>query len=1323
MALDSSSAQLWKRSDTCQIWCDVGGTFTDCILVAPSGKRRSCKVLSHGRTPGRVGRWLSNTMVNATTLPNACDDFWVGAQISWIASDGSVLGKSKCVGYRAIDSEIRFEEISNDARGEIVHRCNRFEIDAGIEAPVLAARLMLGVPLATPFPASIIRMGTTRGTNALLTRTGARTAFVTTRGFADVLAIGFQERPELFNLTVKKRSPLYETVVEIDERLNSKGEVLEAIDSETTRARLRGLFETGIRSLAICLLHAYRNPEHERIVEQIANEIGFTNVCVSSHVAGMMGVVSRGETTVVDAYLTPVVQSYLERVSQQFGADRSHLRVMTSSGGLVHAASYRGRDSVLSGPAGGAVALEALALSVGHSKLIGLDMGGTSTDVCRIDGVLQLEHETIKAGVRMLTPSLAIHTVAAGGGSVCWFDGVQLRVGPASAGASPGPACYGRGGPLTITDLNLLAGRIDDSNFPFPLDREAAKSRLLQLTQEVGASGQTITASQLLEGFRRLANEQMAAAVRSISISQGADVRMHALVGFGGAAGQHICEVADLLGIERILDPADAGVLSALGMGLSAIKRNRVRSVYQPLERIEVQSIREMADEMCRQAQAELHEEGIEPEQIITSFELELRYIGSEGAIQVPWDDTDLTEIAVTFARLHRQRFGYERSNRSLELVAVRAAFAAPPETVLDRVPSSDLQLDRSDAVSSINGMVLRSEWASGTVLAGPVVVLSQGSTLFVEKNWYAKMLSDGTILLEKDIPIDNVLRSETQLSSMRRQANQSAEVVRTESTLRSTDAEQPMDPVLRDVLAQRIAAIAHQMGIVLEQTAISVNVKDRRDFSCAVFSKVGDLIANAPHVPVHLGAMGKTVRAVIEEFPQMAPGDCFVTNDPYRGGSHLPDITVITPVFTDPISRKLSTDALPDFFVACRAHHAEVGGIAPGSMAPTSRCLGEEGVVIPPMHLAKAGNDCSRDVEELLQSAIYPSRNPRENMADLAAQQAANQRGAEAMIELSREYGLQTVQEYLEHIQTAADRKTRAWIRTLIGPSRTFRDSMDDGSAICVTVSASEAEGDAPLLTIDFAGTGPVCHGNLNANPAIVSAAVMYVVRCCIADEMPLNSGVMRGIRLIVPEGILNPPIGPDYAKLPAVAGGNVETSQRIVDCLLGALGAAAASQGTMNNFLFGNQRFGYYETIGGGAGATQYGAGEHAVHTHMTNTRLTDAEILESRYPVRLIRFEIRKGSGGIGMFCGGDGMVRQVMALEPLDVSLVTSRRGPGAPFGLEGGECGSVGENWLVSENGSMQRLASSVQCTLKIGESILIKTPGGGGFGSLQVSSE
>lgn len=1316
MSVDQASANEWKHNNVAQIWCDVGGTFTDCIVVDSTGKRNSCKVLSHGMTPGRIDRWVSNESFKVQSLPDACDGFWVGATISWLDDDGSVIGRSRCSGYRASDALISVESVGDG----IVESCRQFEMDCGVEAPILAARLMMGVPLLQPFPASVIRMGTTRGTNALLTRTGARTAFATTRGFADLLAIGFQERPELFNLTVKKRAPLYETVVEIDERLNAQGQVLEAINVESTRTQLKRLYETGVRSLAICLLHSYRNPEHEQIVEKIAIETGFTHVCVSSRVAGMMGAVSRGETTVVDAYLTPVVQTYLERVSEQFGSGQSHLRVMTSSGGLVRAGFYRGRDSVLSGPAGGAVALEALAHSVGQRRLIGLDMGGTSTDVCRIDGVLQIEHETIKAGVRMLTPALAIHTVAAGGGSICWFDGVQLRVGPASAGASPGPACYGRGGPLTITDLNLLAGRIDDTNFPFPLDRHAAELKLTQLTQNVISNGLAIRSEQLLAGLRRLANEQMAAAVRSISIAQGADVRNHALVGFGGAAGQHICEVAELLGIERILDPADAGVLSALGMGLSAIKRNQVRSIYQPLDRVDLSMIRTKANEMRFEAEEELRGEGVEPKQIAASYELELRYQGSEGAIRVPWSGTDLNSVELDFATLHRQRFGYDRANRGLELVALRGAFSATPDTVLDRVPLSELQIDGSNAYQCNDGKVLRSQWPVGQVIDGPVLVLSHGSTLYVEKNWCAKKLSDGTVLIERSITPSyeiGIAHNTVDLAS----ASASSNAAETSNQSRG-DADQ-MDPVLRDVLAQRIAAIAHQMGIVLEQTAISVNVKDRRDFSCAVFSKSGDLIANAPHVPVHLGAMGKTVKAIIDEFPCMEPGDCFVTNDPYRGGSHLPDITVITPVFAENNEGNNRQGGSPDFFVACRAHHAEVGGTAPGSMAPTSRTLGEEGVVLPPMYLAKGGSDCSSAVEHLLRSSQFPSRNPIENMADLAAQQAANQRGVEAMTELAKEYGLDTVQKYLEHIMSAADRKTRAWIRTLIGTKRVFRDAMDDGTAICVTVSASENDVEGPILSIDFKGTGPVCPGNLNANPAIVSAAVMYVVRCCIADEMPLNSGVMRGIRLNIPEGILNPPVDREYSKLPAVAGGNVETSQRIVDCLLGALGAAAASQGTMNNFLFGNQRFGYYETIGGGSGATKYGDGEHAVHTHMTNTRLTDVEILESRYPVRLVKFEIRKASGGRGKHRGGDGMIRQVMALEPLDVSLVTSRRCPGAPFGLEGGQSGALGENWLILHDGTERRLLSSVQCKLGEGDSILIKTPGGGGFGSDQVSVE
>ncbi|MFM8573648.1 MAG: hydantoinase B/oxoprolinase family protein, partial [Pirellula sp.] len=1177
-----------------------------------------------------------------------------------------------------------------------------YELVPSIEAPLLAARLMLRIPLTDPVPALDVRLGTTRATNALLTRSGERTALVTTQGFEDLIEIGYQDRPELFAIHVRKRSKLYEQSVGIVERLDADGRVLIELDLQQAREQLEMLKRRGIRSLAICFLHAYKNPLHEEQMASIAQQLGFSWVFCSSSVAPVIRAVSRGETTLVDAYLTPVVRKYLSGVREQLGqTPGSKLRVMTSSGALVDATEASGKELVLSGPAGGAVALQAIAKQASAPKLIGLDMGGTSTDVCRIDGRLQLEHETLKAGIRMSVPTLAIHTVASGGGSLCYFDGVQLRVGPKSAGSDPGPACYGRGGPLTVTDLNLLHGRIDPAAFPIPLDPSASAARLCELLEEVRSNPlfATLDAPGLVHGLRRIANEQMAAAVRAISIEQGADPREHVLVGFGGAAGQHICQIAELLDMDQIIDHPDAGLLSALGIGLAQIKRSASHPVYKPLDRIDTAELRQIREHLQKRVCQELLGEGVELERQTYHGEVELRYLGTEGALRIPWAQNP-EDWFTQFEAKYRERFGVIRPSHPLEVTRLWLEGSSPEITNESIVSLDDPVQVLSDPSSHVQrrtiAMVVgtqlvdaplidRREISCKQSIQGPALVQSAGSTTIIDPGWSATMQQDGSLKI------------------VRQRASMESETI---------EMGQPkFDPILREVVAQRVAAIADQMGIVLEQTALSVNVKQRRDFSCAVFDARGELIANAPHVPVHLGAMGRTVQAMIERFAMMRPGDCFVTNDPYQGGSHLPDVTVVTPVFA-----KNGLEQ-PAFFVASRAHHAEIGGIAPGSMAPTSTRLGQEGVIIPPMFLTEHGEDRSGQVELLLRSARYPSRNVLENMADLMAQQAANQQGVLAMQELARSLGVERLQGILESILEVAKTKTIRWIGSLAKSEYRFEDSMDDGTKIAVRITRTEDS----RLVFDFQGSGLESRGNLNANPGIVTAAVMYTIRCAIGDTMPLNSGVMRAVELRIPHGILNPQGSGPVEDWPAVAGGNVETSQRIVDVLWGALGLAAASQGTMNNFLFGNSGFGYYETIGGGTGASRSGPGADAVHSHMTNTRLTDVEVLEQRYPVRVTRFGVRRDSGGTGRYGGGCGMERQIMALEPLEVSLVTSRRvnsggDVAGPYGLDGGGAGKPGENWRIDTQGRFERLQGSCQMRLKPGESIRICTPGGGGWG-------
>ncbi|MFM7516539.1 MAG: hydantoinase/oxoprolinase family protein, partial [Pirellula sp.] len=934
-----------------QVWCDVGGTFTDCFVLTPDSHRLKLKVLSHGRMPGVIERWIdASTWVDPRRIGQP-DRFWCSSSVVLYDDARNVVAQGICSDFCGSTGAI---EVKGPAHPQ---SAVAYELVPGIDAPVLATRMMLGVPLERPLPMLDVRLGTTRATNALLTRTGEPTALVTTKGFEDLIEIGYQERPELFAIHVQKRPKLYTHSVGIIERLDANGNIIIALDENQAQEELRSLWDSGIRSLAICLLHSYKNPKHELRLAQLAAGIGFSWVFCSSRVAPVIRAVSRGETTLVDAYLTPVVRKYLTGLSHQVcQIAGSKLRVMTSSGGLIDGGRASGKELVLSGPAGGAVTLQAISKQVGTPKLIGLDMGGTSTDVCRIDGRLQLEHETVKAGIRMTTPTLAIQTVASGGGSICMFDGVQLRVGPKSAGSDPGPACYGQGGPLTITDLNLLQGRIDPQAFPIPLDLKAAEDRLSELLEQVRGNAlfESMDADKLVSGLRQIANEQMASAVRSISIEQGADPREHVLVGFGGAAGQHICQIAELLDMDRIIDHPEAGLLSALGMGLAQIKRSAIHPLYMPLDKLDRDRLNQIRSVLTEQLSSELTSEGVAREHQTFRGQVELRYQGTEGTLRIYWDDHP-EEWVSSFETKYREKFGVTRASHPLEVTSLWLE-GSSPEATLEATPvTSDAPLpERSISMVVGNQRVDapcldRRGIAGGQEIIGPALVQSSGSTTIIDLGWKATMESDGTLRIDR---------------------------VKNRIERKAEDAR--FDPILREVIAQRIAAIAEQMGIVLEHTALSVNVKQRRDFSCAVFDARGELIANAPHVPVHLGAMGRTVQAMIERFETMSPGDCFVTNDPYQGGSHLPDVTVVTPVFAPEGSPR------PAFFVASRAHHAEIGGIAPGSMAPTSTRLGQEGVIIPPMHLTEAHIDRMDRIEGLLKSAPYPSRNVAENLADL---------------------------------------------------------------------------------------------------------------------------------------------------------------------------------------------------------------------------------------------------------------------------------------------------------------------------------------------------
>ena len=1282
-----------------QAWIDVGGTFTDCYLLAPSNDLKRCKLLSSGQVPISCETVLSANAIFAPELALDSPGFWEGAALRVFDASGQELARRRILKF--LDGVIECDGEQAVFAEQLNIDQLRLELDSGLESPVLAVRRLLKCSIASDLPPVQVRLGTTRGTNALLTRRGAQTALAITTPFEDLLAIGDQTRPNLFELGVRKLPQLAHTVVGIEERLDASGLVRTAFDVEQAREQLIRARAAGCSSLAICLMHSYINAEHELQLEQLAREVGFEHISRSSQVAPLIELVARAQTTVVDAYLSPIIRSYLAKLVQQFGGSQVQLHVMTSAGGLTEWQNYAGKDSILSGPAGGVVALQGLSKSLsskslsskslGTAQLIGLDMGGTSTDVCRISSDHQLQYESLKAGVRILTPTLPIETVASGGGSICWFDGVALRVGPQSAGASPGPACYGRGGPLTITDLNVYLGRLPKQQFPFPLAESAIVERLDGLLAELKGVLPIDSREQLAEGLRRLANEQMSAAVRTVSTAQGVDPRGAALVGFGGAAGQHICEIAELLGMTQVIDSAEAGLMSALGMGLSNVRRDAAIPVYQLLEACDWHALGHPAETQAGELAKQLLQLGTDATKISSNVWCELRYRGTDATLTVPW--LDRSEVAEAFHCEHEKRFGYARRNRQLELVALRieatgqSAYPLSAEspvvgTQASACPANEGETEGKHASPAL---IERSRIVPGQRIVGPAVVLNEGSTLVIDRGWEAQALSGGTLLLER-ISV--------------RKTNEKPTEEPTESEMQHSS----FDPVVRDCLAQRLSAIATQMGVVLQQTAISVNVKQRRDYSCAVFDAQGRLLANAPHVPVHLGAMGQTVRGIMQAFPTIRRGDCFITNDPYRGGSHLPDVTVVTPVFGEAEQ--------PMMFVANRAHHADIGGVAPGSMSVVATRLGQEGVVIAPRCLTEAGTDRTDEFSQMLTSATYPPRAIAENLADVAAQQAANARGVNLLAELSSSLSWRQLEEYSEHLLTAAAERVALFLKRLPQTTRSFIDHLDDGTPIAVRIDFPEPG----RVRIDFTGTGPVSPTNFNANPSIVTAAVMYVLRCLIADDLPLNEGVMRCVELIVPRGVLNPAADEEPANSPAVAAGNVETSQRVVDVLLGAFGVAAASQGTMNNVLFGNARFGFYETICGGAGATEGLDGASGVHTHMTNTRLTDPEVLESRYPVRLLRFGLRANSGGDGRWRGGSGILREFEFLEAVELSLLTSRRGAYLPYGMAGGSSGSAGRNTLLKADGEIVQLDNCCHMQLSAGDRLRIETPGGGGYG-------
>jgi 5-oxoprolinase (ATP-hydrolysing) len=1171
--------------------------------------------------------------------------------------------------------------------------------DAAVEGIRRLLQLPPGAPI-TPALVDCVKMGTTVATNALLERKGDRTLLVTTQGFADALRIAYQARPRLFDRHIVLPQMLYERVVQAQERIGAHGEVLQPLDEAHLRERLWAAFDAGIRACAIVFMHGYRYTAHEAAAARIAREIGFTQVSTSHEVSPLMKLVSRGDTTVVDAYLSPILRRYVDQVAAQMPGVR--LFFMQSSGGLTEAQRFQGKDAILSGPAGGIVGMVRTAVAAGHPKVIGFDMGGTSTDVSHYAGEFERAFETQVAGVRMRAPMMSIHTVAAGGGSLLQFDGARLRVGPESAGANPGPASYRRGGPLATTDANVLLGKIQPAYFPQvfgaqaneALDGTAVQQKFTALAAQVqSATGRPTLPESLAEGFLQIAVQNMANAIKRISVARGYDVTQYTLQCFGGAGGQHACGVADALGMARVLVHPMAGVLSAYGMGLADQMALREASIELPLDAAGLAAAQARLAQLGQAAHAEVASQGVAASSISLRQHVHVRYRGTDTALVVPFESA--AHIQASFEAGYRQRFAFLMPGRELviEAVSVEAVGAGErhvsddsaalvPAVPYTPTPTATVRMHSGGWLDA--GLFVRDQLRAGATITGPAIVAEKNATTVVEPGWQATLTAAGNIELHRVLP----------------RASQHAI---------GTDA----DPVMLEVFNNLFMNIAEQMGLRLQNTAHSVNIKERLDFSCALFNAAGELIANAPHMPVHLGSMSESIKTVIQRNPAMQPGDVYVLNDPYHGGTHLPDVTVVTPVWLG--AGALPEGTAPTFYVASRGHHADIGGTTPGSMPPFSQTIDEEGVLLDNFLLVRGGVLREAELLAALQSGPYPARNPQQTLADLRAQIAANQKGVEELAAMVAQFGGHTVAAYMKHVQDNAEESVRRVITALKDGQYTL--ALDNGAKICVSVRVNTAAREA---TIDFTGTSAQLPNNFNAPKAVTMAAVLYVFRTLVADDIPLNAGCLKPLHVVVPPGcMLNP-------KTPAaVVAGNVETSTCVTNALYGALGIMAAGQCTMNNFTFGNDQHQYYETISGGSGAGVYRdangavtsgfAGTSVVQTHMTNSRLTDPEVLEFRFPVRLDSYAIRTGSGGAGQWRGGDGGVRRVRFLQPMTASILSNGRTVPA-FGMAGGHSGALGINRVERADGTVQLLGHIGSAQMQAGDVFVIETPGGGGYG-------
>ena len=1238
------------------------------------------------------------------------------------------------------------------------------------DAPVQGIRDVLGLAANEPIPTDqieVIKMGTTVATNALLERKGDRLVLVITKGFRDALRIGYQHRPDIFALEIKLPEMLYEQVIEADERVDAHGEVLQTLNLAQTKQDLQRAFDAGIRSCGVVLMHGYRYPEHEQKIAAIAREIGFAQISLSHEVSPLMKLISRGDTTMVDAYLSPILRRYVDQVtnyltqtspdmevpltkgdlggssvgyndqkdtflkgggnmevplnkgdlggssascddqkdssqppSEKGGEEQINLMFMQSNGGLVNASQFQGKDSILSGPAGGIVGAVKTSAIAGFSKIITFDMGGTSTDVAHYDGEYERSFETEIAGVRLRTPMMAIQTVAAGGGSLVRFDGARFRVGPESAGANPGPACYGKGGELTVTDCNVMLGKIQPEFFPQvfgqngneKLNADIVTEKFQQLAADIDQ-----TPEQIAAGFLAIAVDNMSNAIKQISLQRGYDVSNYTLCCFGGAGGQHACAIADILGMKRIMIHPFAGVLSAYGIGLAEIRILKEKSVESLLNDELYDQLKNEFTTLEKLAQVELKQQG-KTDNSLTDIlpKAHIKYQGTDSSLIVDFDN--VSAMREQFEILHQQRYGFVISEKPLivELITLELICTTQNSGEKTYSPRKSEKL-KSVAIAQMfcagkwqdTPVYQRADLMPNDLIASPALIIEKTGTNVIEMGWQGKITEHNHLILEKVAEIQTTPKI-------------------------ATPTDQP-NPVMLEIFNNLFRAIAEQMGVTLQNTSYSVNIKERLDFSCAIFDADGHLVANAPHIPVHLGSMSESIYSLIEaKGDRLQPGDVYMLNNPYNGGTHLPDVTVITPVFDleVPLSKgdlggsDLSQKPKPLFYVASRGHHADLGGITPGSMPPQSAHIDEEGILIDNFLLVKNGIFQEESVTKLFTEAKYPVRNLTQNIADLQAQIAANQKGVEELHRMVKNYSLNTVQAYMYHVQNNAEAAVRNIIKNLTDGE--FRLELDSGSFIAVKITVDQTEQN---IIVDFTGTSPQSKTNFNAPQAVTQAAVLYVFRTLVEDNIPLNYGCLKPIKVIVPEGCL---LNPKYPA--AVVAGNVEISQNITDCLYGALGAIAASQGTMNNFTFGNEKYQYYETICGGSGAGKTFNGADAVQTHMTNSRLTDPEVLEWRFPVLLEDFSIRKNSGGKGEFSGGNGVNRRLKFLESMTAAILSSRRRV-EPFGLAGGNAGQTGENKLIRADGAAQILPATVEVEMQTGDRLQIKTPGGGGYGA------